>query len=139
MLSPQDRLDLMALVNRSFWLIDNGRASESADLFGEDASLTFGPGAPRPGTISGADIAAAMRAREAERDVTSRHVLSNMIVSSEGAGTAVVHSLLTLFRHSGANPVPVVRSVADIIDACVETGGDWKIASRRILPIFSGA
>jgi hypothetical protein len=59
-LTIEDRLDLAELALRGFWLIDQGRAGEAAALFAEDANLTFGPGAPRPGTISGAAIAAAM-------------------------------------------------------------------------------
>lgn len=136
MLPVQDQLDLMALVNRSFWLIDQGRAAETARLFVADGSLTFGPGAPRPGTISGPAIAAAMEARQAEKGVTSRHVLSNMMVSEEGDGRARVVSLLTLFRTPDADLAPVVRSVADIVDICVRDGDGWKIADRSILPVF---
>lgn len=136
MLSPQDQLDLTALVNRSFWLIDQGRAAETAALFTADASLTFGPGAPRPGTISGAAIGAAMQARQAEAGVTSRHVLSNMMAGGEGEGRATVRSLLTLYRTPDGDVSPIVRSVADVVDDCVRDGRDWKIASRQILPVF---
>lgn len=137
MLSPQDQWDLAQLVYRSFWLIDNGQAAESADLFAADASLTFGPGAPMVGTIEGPAIAAAMQARQDQAGVTSRHVLSNPIVSDEGEGRARVRSLLTLFRTPDADLAPVVRSVADIIDDCVRVDGGWRIAARQILPVFS--
>lgn len=139
MLTAQDQLDLAALVNRSFWLIDNGRAGEAAQLFAADASLTFGPGAPMVGTISGPQIAAAMAARQAQAGVTSRHVLSNALVSDEGEGRAEVRSLLTLFRTADADLSPIVRSVADVIDACVKQDGAWRIAARQILPVFNPA
>lgn len=135
-LTIEDRLDLAELALRGFWLIDQGRAGEAAALFAEDANLTFGPGAPRPGTISGAAIAAAMAARQAEAHVTSRHVLSNTLISALDDGQAEVRSLLTLFRSPDADLSPVVRSVADVIDVCVQEGAVWKIADRSILPVF---
>lgn len=136
MLSTQDHLDLIALVTRSFWLIDQGRASEVAQAFTADGALTFGPGAPRPGTIRGPAIAAAMAAREAEAAVTSRHVLSNALVSALEDGSARVSTLLTLFRTPDADLTPIVRSVADVIDVCVRAEDGWRIADRRILPVF---
>lgn len=139
MLTTQDQFDLIALVNRSFWLIDNGQAAQSAGLFAADASLTFGPGAPMVGTISGAAIGAAMQARQDQAGVTSRHVLSNQMVTSDAEGRATVRSLLTLFRTPDADLSPIVRSVADIIDECVKIDGEWRIFARQILPIFNPA
>lgn len=136
MLSTQDHLDLIALVTRSFWLIDQGRAAETAQAFIADGALTFGPGAPRPGTISGPAIAAAMAARQAEVAVTSRHVLSNALVTVLEDGRARVDTLLTLFRTGDADLTPIVRSVADVVDLCVREEGGWKIADRKILPVF---
>lgn len=136
MMDGQDRNRIEQLLYRSFWLIDHGRAAECAALFAPDASLTFGPGAPQPGTIHGPAIATAMAARQAQVAVTSRHILSNIIVEDEGEGRATMRSLLTLFRTDTDDRRPIVKSVADIEDAVVKMGGEWKIAARTIQPIF---
>lgn len=136
MTHPSDHADLVALVIRSFWLIDHGRAAEVAAFFTPDGSLTFGPGAPRPGTITGPAIAQAMQARQDDAAATSRHVLSNFLVEPQDDGSVVVHSLMTLFRTATDDFSPTVRSVADMVDTFALHGGDWRIVERLILPVF---
>lgn len=135
-LSTQDHLELVQLTYQSFWLIDNGRAAETAQLFADDARLTFGEGAPRPGTIAGQAISDAMRARQDETAVTSRHILSNPIVEPASDESVTVRTCLTLFRASD-DLSPVIRSVADIIDVWVRRGDSWAISHRQILPVFT--
>ena len=128
--------DLVAIVVRSFWLIDHGRAAEVAALFAADGALTFGPGAPRAGTITGPAIAQAMQARQDDAAVTSRHVLSNFLVEPQPGGKVIVRSLLTLFRTADDEFSPTVRSVADIIDTFAADAAAWRIVDRRIMPVF---
>lgn len=128
--------DLITQVIRSFWLIDHGRAAEVAALFAPDGALTFGPGAPRPGTIRGPAIAQAMQTRQDDTAATSRHVLSNFLVEPQADGRVVVRSLMTLFRTASDDFSPTVRSVADLVDTFALQGADWMIVDRQILPIF---
>ena len=127
---------LIAATVKTFWLIDNGHAAEVAAFFAEDGSLTFGPGAPRPGTISGPDIAAAMQARQDDGAAVSRHVLTNFVVEPLEDGRVVVRSLMTLFRTATGDFSPQVRTVADLVDTFESRPDSWKIVERPILPVF---
>lgn len=54
-LTADDRQSIMDLMYRFYWLVDQGRAGETAALFTTTATLTFGPGSPKPGTVEGDD------------------------------------------------------------------------------------
>ena len=138
-LTIEDRLAAGDVVRRFFWLVDHGRAAETAALFARDGSLTFGPGSPKPGTIAGADIAPAMAARQAQLNVTTRHVLTEAHVAGKADGSIAVSSLLTLFRSEdeGRDSYPV--SVADIEDVLVREDDAWRIRTRTISPVFNRA
>ncbi|QUT06820.1 nuclear transport factor 2 family protein [Sphingobium phenoxybenzoativorans] len=136
-MEAEDYRQIEELLYRSFWLIDHGRAEKCAELFTKDGALTFGPGAPSPGTISGADIAISMSRRQAQSAVTSRHVLSNILIEDDGDGKATMRSLLTLFRTESNDMRSEVKSVADIEDIVAYNGTGWKIEHRTITPIFS--
>ena len=132
-----DRQQIFDIILRYFWLVDHGRADETGAFFADDAQLTFGPGAPKPGTIEGAAIPIAMRARAKQTEVTTRHVLSNIILTVRDANTVEANALLTLFRSNDEHRGTVPASVADIEDIYVRSGESWKIHRRRILPVFN--
>jgi hypothetical protein len=136
-ISPADYIAASEVLYRSFWLIDNGRASEAAAFFMPDGSLTFGPGAPKPGTISGEQIGQMMTAREAQKQVTSRHVLSNVLITPLAEGRIELRALMTLFRTESDQLVSDVASVADVVDTLVRSGNEWKIEARLIQPVFN--
>lgn len=136
MLSTEDRLAIQSLLYRAFWLVDNGRAAEVAELFAHDAAWTFGPGTPKPGTVSGDEIGQFLIARQAQTQVTTRHVLSNVLIEPIDGGAASARSLLTLFRTDGGEPVAQVASVADIVDRLERRDGEWKIVNRLVAPVF---
>ncbi len=136
-MDASDRTAIEELLYRSFWLIDHGQARTCADLFTTDGKLTFGAGAPKPGTIEGGDIAAAMTARQAQTGVTSRHILSNVIIVQVDQDKATMLSLLTLFRTDTDDLRSEVKSVADIEDVVVRHGPEWKIEHRTITPVFN--
>jgi ketosteroid isomerase-like protein len=138
-LSLSDRFAATDLVNRFFFLVDKGRAAETAALFTADGSLTFGPGSPKPGTVEGANIAAAMAARQAMTQVTTRHVLSNQTAAVQADGSVAVYSLLTLFRSDDAGRDSYPASVADIDDILVREGEGWRIKARTVSPVFNRA
>lgn len=134
-----DRFAASDLVQHFFLLVDQGRAAETAALFTHDATLTFGPGSPKPGTVAGEAIPGAMVARQAQTHVTTRHVLSNIAVTSRADGGLDVYSLLTLFRSEDDTCDTIPASVADIRDVLVREAAGWRIASRLISPIFNRA
>jgi SnoaL-like domain len=136
-LGVDDQLAIMQLIHEFFWLVDHGRAGETAGLFTPTARLTFGPGAPQPGTIEGADIAAAMAARGQQVEVTTRHVLSNIRLTPKADGSVSAYSLLTLFRSDSTARDSYPASVADIEEMFVRDKGGWLIQQRTVLPIFS--
>lgn len=136
-LDLETRFAAIDLVQSFFRLVDDGRATETADLFTPDGSITFGPGAPNQGTISGDTIRSAMAARQAQAHVTTRHVLSNFLVTPEADGALAVRSLLTLYRSDDESRPSTVASVADVNDRLVASGPGWKIASRTVLPVFN--
>jgi ketosteroid isomerase-like protein len=139
MLAIDDRLAAGDVVRRFFWLVDHGRAAETAALFARDATLTFGPGSPKPGTIDGADIAPAMAARQAQSNVTTRHVLTETQVVGNADGSIEMSSLLTLFRSDDEQRDSYPVSVADIEDVLVRENGAWRIKTRNISPVFNRA
>ena len=132
-----DRQQIFDIILRYFWLVDHGRADETASFFAEDAQLTFGPGAPKPGTIEGAAIPIAMRARAKQTEVTTRHILTNIVLTVRDADTVDAYALVTLFRSNDAHRGTVPALVADIEDVFVRCGDSWQILRRRILPVFS--
>jgi hypothetical protein len=138
-LSTTDRQSIVDCLHRYFWLVDRGRAAETAALFTQTARLTFGPGSPKPGSITGPDIARAMQARGAQTHITTRHVLSNIVVSPQSRGTVNVSSLLTLFRSDDDSRDTYPASIADVEDVFVLEGDSWLIQERTILPIFNRA
>ena len=138
-LAIRDRLAITDLIHRFYRLVDQGRASETAMLFTETARLTFGPGAPKPGTVEGPGIAALMAARTGQLHVTTRHVLSNIALSRRPDGTVEGYSLLTLFRSETDSCDSQPASVADIDEVFVRGPDGWRIQERTISPIFSRA
>lgn len=132
-----DRQAITDLMYRFYWLVDQGRAGETAPLFAPTARLTFGPGSPKPGTIEGGAIPAAMSARGLQAHVTTRHVLSNIRLAAREDGAVEGYSLLTLYRSEDASRDSYPASVADIEELFVREGGEWRIQTRDILPIFN--
>lgn len=140
-MSASDSLALRLLVTDSihhfFDLVDNGRASATADLFHSGATLTFGPGSPQPGTISGADIMSAMQARESLKSAFTRHFIGNIIFDRLSAAAAEVRYQMILFRSDDDKRLAMPAFVADVAEKWVRDEGRVKIMSRTILPTFA--
>lgn len=136
-LSAADRQAITDVINRYFWLADVGRADEITSLFAPQATLTFGPGAPKPGTIAGQEIAAAFKARAAQTEVTTRHVVSNVRLEPKADGSVTSYCILTHYRSDTAECDSYPFMVADIHDCFIREGGNWLIRSREIMPVFS--
>jgi hypothetical protein len=133
----EDRVSISDIIHRYFWLVDHGRADQASLFFAVAGRLTFGPGAPKPGTIQGDAIAAAMLARSKQTELTTRHIVSNIALTATGDSTIDAYSLLTLYRSSDASRDTYPTSVADIEDTFIRTDDGWRILERRILPVFN--
>jgi hypothetical protein len=136
-ISADDRQAIVDLIHRYFWLVDHGLADQTAECFTATAKLTFGPGAPNPGTIEGAAIGAAMVHRSKQSNITTRHVVSNVALAAIDDSRVQAHSLLTLFRSVDASRDTYPASVADIDDVVVRDADTWRIQDRTISPIFN--
>lgn len=130
------RLAVTDGIHRFFDLVDSGRAAASADLFHADGTLTFGPGAPQPGTIAGSGIRTAMQAREALKSAFTRHFIGNIVFDRISPSGADVRYMMILFRSDDATRVALPSIVADVTESWVKDGDDFKIMSRTVLPTF---
>jgi hypothetical protein len=136
-LSADDRQAITDILLRFFWLVDHGRADETAVLFTNDARLIFGPGSPKPGTVDGAAIPVAMTARAAQTNITTRHVISNLAIAVQKDGTATASSLLTLFRSENETRASLPAAVADLDEVYIRQDGEWRIRQRTVTPVFT--
>ncbi len=136
-LTADDRFSIVDYLQRFYKLVDTGRAGETAAMFSPDATLTFGEGAPKPGTLHGPEIAAAMRAREQLANTTTRHVISNISFVPADNGEVSVQYLMTLYRSDGGPLTSIPAFVADVDESLVREVTGWRISRRTVSPIFS--
>ncbi len=135
--SADERMRICAVIERFYWLVDHGRAAESASLFTESATITFGPGTPRPGCVRGEHIREMMILRGQQSHVTTRHVLSNIALQKRADGSVDAHSILTLYRSDGPACDSYPASIADVEEHLLPGADGWLIQARTITPIFS--
>lgn len=133
------RLSISDGIHRFFDLVDSGRAGATAALFHSDASLTFGPGSPQPGTITGPAIKEAMEARERLTTAFTRHFIGNVIFDRLSAAEADVRYQMILFRSDNDKRLASPRFVADVSEKWVNRDGEFKIMCRTVLPTFSAS
>jgi len=124
-------------IHQFFDLVDNGRASAAGNLFHSDATLTFGPGSPQPGTISGEDIKQAMQARENLKSAFTRHFIGNIIFDRISPAGADVRYQMILFRSDDESRPAMPAFVADVAEKWVMDESGTKIMTRTILPTFA--
>ena len=134
--SLEDRIAVSDAIHLFYRLVDSGRASHTADLFTDDARLIFGPGSPKPGTISGPEIRDAMIAREALTSAFTRHVAANIIFGEAGGGITADY-ILTLYRSDDETRSSVPAIVADVAEIWHRHDNAWRMSERTILPAFS--
>jgi hypothetical protein len=135
--SAEERMRICAVILQFYWLVDHGHAAESASLFTESAAITFGPGTPSPGTVRGGKIRELMTLRGQQTHVTTRHVLSNIVLDKRPDGSVDAHSILTLYRSDGASRDSYPASIADVEEHLRPGPGGWLIQERTITPVFA--
>jgi hypothetical protein len=133
--SLADRAAIADAIHAFYHLVDHGQASHTAELFTADASLTFGPGSPQPGTIAGAAIRDAMAAREALTSAFTRHIVTNIVFAPDARGVAANY-LLTLYRSDDHSRSSVAAFVADVAETWTFGSGHWQMCLRSISPAF---
>ena len=131
----QARLACEDVVRASFRLIDQGRATQAADLYAVDGTLTLTDAttAVADVTLRGGDIHAAMRQREAE-DRRTVHVLTPSSFRLAAPDEAELESHLQVYG-LGSDPAaaPLPRALSQVHDVLARGGdGEWRISARRI-------
>lgn len=139
LLRAERSVEITALLNRLAWLIDHGKASQVTGFFYEDAILKFGERAPNPGVLSGIeDIKRFFDAREANKELVTRHLLSNIGIKFIADDTVDVNYILTVYRCN--NPERDIEAVfiADVEECfSLDPQGEWKIKSRFVDPVLT--
>lgn len=117
-----------ALVTRYTHLVDEGQASQVADLFTAD-----GVWSSPESTLEGQDAIRAAFLRREQSGRRSRHVCTNVAIEVEDEGHASGLCYLTLFR-TDAEGSPARGTTADLVgvyrDRFVRTDDGWRFASR---------
>ena len=132
----ETRQQVVDSIHRFYALVDGGRAAITADLFTSDATMTFGPGSPQPGTIEGPAIRASMEARQ-KLPAFTRHSVSNIALEGEAGGAVAARYLLILFRSDDDSRSSHPAVVADVEESWVAGDGVWKMSKRVVTPTFS--
>jgi hypothetical protein len=133
--TPESRVAITDAVHSFYSMVDHGRASQTAELFTEDAKLTFGPGSPQPGTVIGAAIRDAMIAREAVATAFTRHVVSNLMFNAGDPDVSVSY-ILTLYRSDDETRSSTPSFLADVDEVWRSTSSVWQMSERKIRPTF---
>ena len=126
--------ELLTIVTAVWYDVDhNGGAGVSA-FFTPDGELWFGTRC-LTGT---AEIDAGYAGRAARGPRTSRHLVTNMHLTTIGPAEVSAVSNLVLFAEDGEPPRTAVTPamVSDVIDEFERHDGSWKIRSRRFEALF---
>ncbi len=125
------------LLIQSMWNTDFGVASHTADLFIPDGVMYVGPN-----TVRGQEaIRASFLKRQAMTERTSRHVVSNIVVTVRDEHHASASCYVTVYRHDGdptQRPAPLngPASVGQHDVEFVRTAEGWRFAEIRAAHIF---
>lgn len=114
------------------WLVDHGYADQAADLFTDDAVLSTG--ASQASGI--ADVRRHLEQRTQNREIRSRHVVSNIRLISESTGQVRGTIIMTIYRSMGesARPQMVIGDAEDVYRLGAD--GRWRFAERKLVPEF---
>jgi hypothetical protein len=70
---------------------------------------------------------------------TMRHLLSNLVVDSNGEGRATLLGVVSFYGAAAKPPVSQSKPpmlIADLINECVREGGTWQFQSHTLRPVF---
>jgi hypothetical protein len=131
---PSLREELLGVVTALWFEIDHRNGTRASEFFTADAELRFSARIFR-GT---AQIDAVYASRAARGPRVSRHIVTNLHVTSAGADRASAVSAVILFADDGEAPRPTVTPamVGDVADEFEWSGDRWLIRSRGIDNLF---
>ncbi|WP_043353761.1 nuclear transport factor 2 family protein [Cupriavidus basilensis] len=120
------------------WLIDNNMADRAIDLFAEGARLEFAKGAPVPAVYDGKkSVEGFLKARAAQRDGVSRHIVTNVRMIRQEDGSVLATSLVTLYRGNAGERSTTAAVIADVTETYVlEPDQVWRIMERVVMPVL---
>lgn len=124
---------IAAEIQRFYLLVDHGHYEDAASLFIEGGELVFGPGSPKPGTLKGSAIEAALVARRTNGHPVGRHVSSNLLIEPAAEGFDA-RSVLVIYRLDEKD-VASLFLLADVAQSWIEKEGKWKMVRMEILPV----
>lgn len=122
-----------ALIAEIAHALDHGRADVVPELFTE-AGVFASPLV----TLTGrAELVAGFGARARQTHVT-RHVHTNLRLVADGPERLRGTTVLTVYRADGPEPGPARPFMVGDCDDIYERGTDgrWRVAERRITPVF---
>ena len=128
----ETRRAIEALSTEYSWLVDHGYADQAAELFTDDAVLSAAGS-----EVSGiADIRRHLEERAQNRDIRSRHVVTNIRLLREDSDHVRGTTVMTIYRSVGesARPQLIVGDVDDLYRR--GTDGRWRLAERKLAPAF---
>lgn len=122
------------LVNASYSWMDHGKYPETAALFAVEGLWLRG-GKP----FTGPDAILASLNERSSAD-TSRHVVTNIVITQTGADEAEGTALFVPLRgrHDAAGVVPLTPPaiIGDLFYRFRREDGEWRIAELRPQPLF---
>jgi hypothetical protein len=123
-----------------YWAeVDDNGGNLAHEFYEPDAVYSVGSN-----RFDGAEKIRAFYARRRQHGtITTRHVISNVRAFRDGARSARVAGLMSLYRADGPPPIERMRPpamIADFAATCV-LGDDeaWRFKSHTIRPIFVGS
>ncbi|BCO99010.1 MULTISPECIES: SgcJ/EcaC family oxidoreductase [Mycobacterium] len=131
-IDDETRRAIEALSTEYSWLVDHGYADQAADLFTDDAVLSAGGS-----EVSGiAGIRRHLEERAQNRDIRSRHVVTNVRLRSESPDQVRGTTIMTIYRSIGESVRPqlIVGDVEDLYRLGAD--GRWRLAQRKLVPAF---
>jgi ketosteroid isomerase-like protein len=126
------RRTIEALSTEYSWLVDHGQADQAAGLFTNDAVLSAGGN-----EVSGiVDIRRHLLERANNRNIRSRHVVTNIRLLAEGPEQVRGTVIMTIYRSIGESgrPQVIIGDVEDLYR--LGTDGCWRLAERKLAPAF---
>ena len=134
-MDTNSKLAIQELLSRSAYALDERQLDMLQDTFSESAALVIDiAGVDGEVQFDGRDaIMGLMTGSMAEQSDKRRHVVTNLFFESENADRATVVSNVTIT--SVAPDRQAIRLVTSGLyrDEVVLEGGQWRIASRRII------
>lgn len=130
---PETRLEIEQLVTELLWRLDNGHADRMWELYADDC-VSEGP----MGTMRGRGAIKAWGEKRVKAPASvNRHFIGGIRLAWSGGELHGTIQYVT-YRDSQENPL-IPASMGEFHEAYTQVNGEWRIARRKVVPIFGGA